>query len=50
MSDFLDENYEFRDVFMGDFEIALEKCKLTVSETDLEEYEEWTEEFGQNGK
>ena len=50
MSDFPGEKYEVRGVSMGDFEKALEKCNPTVSETDLEEYEKWTEDFGQNGK
>lgn len=36
-------------VSFDDFQIAMTKTKPTVSQDDLKQYEDWTEEFGQDG-
>lgn len=36
-------------ICVDDFHVALTKTKPTVAKSDLGKYEEWTEEFGQEG-
>lgn len=36
-------------ICVDDFHVALTKTKPTVAKSDLHKYEEWTEEFGQDG-
>ena len=37
------------DIWADDFHVALTKTKPTVAQDDLGKYEDWTEEFGQDG-
>lgn len=49
MNDMDPELLEAPPITVEDFHLALTKTKPTVAQSDLAKYEEWTEEFGQDG-
>ena len=49
MADMDPEKLKAPPINFDDFQEALSKTKPTVSQDDLGKYEEWTEEFGQDG-
>lgn len=48
LMDFKGEELKLQDVSIDHFELALQKCKPSVSEKDIERQIEFTREFGES--